>query len=153
VQSRVKSVEELKNQLPDVHRVQKTLRFTFPSPFASGGVPFKLEKASAAYNGVPVFSGISLTITRGDKVAIVVPTAPARPPCSNLSGLLRPSSGACIVGHNTDIRYFGQHQLEQLDTERTLYETVQQASGSGRGPLSRTCSARSCSRATTCSSG
>jgi ATP-binding cassette subfamily F protein 3 len=132
VQSRIKSVEGLKDQLPDVHRVQKTLRFTFPSPFASGGVPFKLEKASAAYNGVPVFSGISLTITRGDKVAIVGPNGAGKTTLLKiLSGLLRPSSGACIVGHNTDIRYFGQHQLEQLDPERTLFETVQQASGSG----------------------
>jgi ATP-binding cassette subfamily F protein 3 len=48
-----------------------------------------------------------------------------------LAAQLTPLSGRFVPGHNIDVRYFGQHQLEQLDSERTLYETIQQASGSG----------------------
>ncbi len=133
VQSRVKSVEELKDRLPDVPVVQKTVRFRFPSPpVQSGGVPFKLESVSAAYGSSVVFRNVSLTITRGDKTAIVGPNGAGKTTLLKiLAGLIAPASGLCIAGHNTDIRYFGQHQLEQLDPERTLFETVQQASGSG----------------------
>ena len=132
VQSRIKFVEDLKEQLPGIPQVQKTLRFRFPAPSPGGGVPFKLENVSTAYNGVPVFSRISLTITRGDKVAVVGPNGAGKTTLLKvLAGLVRPVAGACVVGHNADIRYFGQHQLEQLDPERTLFETIQQASGSG----------------------
>ena len=132
VQSRIRFVEDLKGQLPGVPRVQKSIRFTFPSPSQSGGVPFKVENMTAAYDDVPVFSNISLTVTRGDKIAVVGPNGAGKTTLLKIfAGLIRPVKGSCTVGHNADIRYFGQHQLEQLDPERTLYETVAQASGSG----------------------
>ena len=37
-------------------------------------------------------------------------------------------AGSVKYGHNVSIRYFGQHQLEQLDPEKTLYQTVIQDS-------------------------
>jgi ATP-binding cassette subfamily F protein 3 len=37
-------------------------------------------------------------------------------------------SGSVKYGHNVSIRYFGQHQLEQLDPQKTIYETVIQDS-------------------------
>lgn len=132
VQSRIRFVEELKEQLPSAPAVQKSVRFRFPSAVQSGGVPFKLENVSAGYNGVPVFSNVSLTITRGDKVAIVGPNGAGKSTLLKvLAGQITPLSGRFVPGHNIDVRYFGQHQLEQLDVERTLYETIQQASGSG----------------------
>jgi ATP-binding cassette subfamily F protein 3 len=71
-------------------------------------------------------------VTRGDKIAIVGPNGAGKSTLLKvLAGMITPSQGACVVGHNADIRYFGQHQLDQLDPERTLYETVAQASGSG----------------------
>jgi ATP-binding cassette subfamily F protein 3 len=132
VQSRVKSIESLKEQLPGVRAAAKTLRFRFPEPPPCGGVPFKFESVTAGYNGVPVFSRLNLTVTRGDKIAIVGPNGAGKSTLLKvMNGMIAPSAGACIVGHNADIRYFGQHQLEQLDPERTLFETVAKASGSG----------------------
>jgi ATP-binding cassette, subfamily F, member 3 len=132
VQSRVKAVETLKEQLPGVRATAKTLRFRFPEPPPSGGVPFKLESITAGYNGVPVFTRMNLSVTRGDKVAIVGPNGAGKSTLLKvLAGMIAPTAGTCVVGHNADVRYFGQHQLEQLDPERTLFETVAQASGSG----------------------
>jgi|WetSurMetagenome_2_1015567.scaffolds.fasta_scaffold00209_16 ATP-binding cassette, subfamily F, member 3 len=132
VQSRIRVVEELKEQLPDVPVVQKIVRFRFPSPTQSGGVPFKLESVSAGYGGTAVFSNVSLTVTRGDKAAIVGPNGAGKSTLLKvLTGQLPPLAGRFVPGHNIDVRYFGQHQLEQLDPERTLFETIQQASGSG----------------------
>ncbi len=132
VQSRVKSVTALKEQLPGARAVAKTLRFRFPAPPPCGGVPFKLESVTAGYNGAPVFAKLNLTVTRGDKIAIVGPNGAGKSTLLKvLAGMIVPQEGTCVVGHNADFRYFGQHQLEQLDPERTLYETVALASGSG----------------------
>jgi ATP-binding cassette subfamily F protein 3 len=132
VQSRVKSVSALKEQLPSMRSTAQTIRFRFPSPPPSGGVPLKLEAVTAGYGGVPVLAKMNLTVTRGDKIAIVGPNGAGKSTLLKVfAGMIIPAEGTFTVGHNADIRYFGQHQLEQLDAERTLYETVQQASRSG----------------------
>ena len=78
-----------------------------------------------AYDNAPVFSGLSLEIRRGDRVAVVGPNGSGKSTMLKLmAGLLAPSAGVFEAGYNTAVRYFGQHQLEQLDLSRTLYETV-----------------------------
>jgi ATP-binding cassette subfamily F protein 3 len=132
VQSRIKSVEDLKEQLPDIPQAGRTMHFTFPSPRQSGGVPYKIENVTVEYDGVPVFTNLNFTVTRGDKIAVVGPNGAGKTTLLKLLvGLVTPAVGTVTVGHNVDARYFGQHQLEQLDCERTLYETVAQASSSG----------------------
>ena len=132
VQSRVKSVSALKDQLPTTRSMGRTLRFRFPEPPPCGGVPLKFESVTAGYNGTPVFTKMNLTVTRGDKIAIVGPNGAGKSTLLKVfTGMIKPIQGNFVVGHNADLRYFGQHQLEQLDPERTLFETVAQASGSG----------------------
>ncbi|HUI93273.1 MAG TPA: ABC-F family ATP-binding cassette domain-containing protein [Chitinivibrionales bacterium] len=132
VQSRIRFVEDLKEQLPEVPRVQKTIRFRFPSPSQSGGVPFKLENISVSYGDAAVFNKVNLTVTRGDKIAVVGPNGAGKTTLLKLlAGGLKPQEGRLTVGHNVDLRYFGQHQLEQLDVEKTLFETIAHESGSG----------------------
>jgi ATP-binding cassette subfamily F protein 3 len=132
VQSRIKFVEDLKEQLPEIPRAQKSIRFRFPSSGPSGGVPFKLENVSVSYNDTPVFKKVNLTVTRGDKIAVVGPNGAGKSTLLKLlAGHLTPQEGKLTVGHNVDMRYFGQHQLEQLDLEKTLFETIARASGSG----------------------
>jgi len=41
-----------------------------------------------------------------------------------MAGLLPAADGVFEAGYNAVIRYFGQHQLEQLDLDKTLYQTV-----------------------------
>jgi ATP-binding cassette subfamily F protein 3 len=98
----------------------------------SGGIPLKLEHVCAGYNDVSVLKNIDVSVLRGDKIAIVGPNGAGKSTLLKvLGGFLDVQKGSRVLGHNADIRYFGQHQLEQLDPEKTLYETVQQACGSG----------------------
>ncbi|MCU0610152.1 MAG: ATP-binding cassette domain-containing protein [Chitinispirillaceae bacterium] len=41
-----------------------------------------------------------------------------------MAGMLAPTRGVVTPGHNVIVRYFGQHQLEQLDPEKSCIETV-----------------------------
>jgi ATP-binding cassette, subfamily F, member 3 len=131
-QSRMKLLETLKSELPVLPAHKRTVRFSFPISHPSGSIPFKVEAIAAAYNDFSVFSDIGFTVMRGDKIAILGPNGSGKTTLLKiLSGALQPKSGEVQVGHNIEIRYFGQHVLETLSPEKTLFETVADASNSG----------------------
>jgi ATP-binding cassette subfamily F protein 3 len=128
-QSRAKLLEKLKAELPVIIQDGKTIQFSFPDPPMSGSVPLQLSKVTAGYGDVDVFANLSLIVNRGDKIAIVGPNGAGKSTLLKLvTGILSPKSGELTIGHNTTVRYFGQHQLEQLDTSKTLYDTVREQS-------------------------
>jgi ATP-binding cassette subfamily F protein 3 len=127
--SRMKQIEKLKEQLPEIEEEPDTIRFSFPESAPSGGVPLKVHNVTMRYDTTPVFSGLSLEIRRNDRVAVVGPNGSGKTTLLKLmAGLLAPAAGNFDLGYNAVVRYFSQHQLEQLDGERTLYETVSAAS-------------------------
>jgi ATP-binding cassette subfamily F protein 3 len=124
-QSRAKLLEKLKAELPVIIQDGKSIQFSFPEPPMSGNIPLQLSRVSAGYGEKDVFTNLSLLVNRGDKVAIVGPNGAGKSTLLKLvTGMLTPKSGELTIGHNTTVRYFGQHQLEQLDTSKTLYDTV-----------------------------
>jgi ATP-binding cassette, subfamily F, member 3 len=132
VQSRVKLCESLKEELPVLPVNTRTIHFSFPLSRQSGGVPLKIERISVAYGDEPVFSDLSFAVTRGDKIAVVGPNGAGKTTLLKvLAQQITPVQGIVTVGHNADIRYFGQHVLERLQPEKTLFETIADASGSG----------------------
>ncbi|NLW32390.1 MAG: ABC-F family ATP-binding cassette domain-containing protein [Fibrobacter sp.] len=124
-QSRMKLLEKLRSELPQIKDNTKSIRFKFPEPVQSGTVPITLKDVSAGYDDKTVLENLSLNINRGDKIAIVGPNGAGKSTFLKLlAGLLPSTRGSVIKGANVNFRYFGQHQLEQLDPQKTLYETV-----------------------------
>ncbi len=131
-QSRAKQLESLKSELPNLPAQRRTVRFSFPLSRQSGSIPFKAENLVAAYGDFVVFSNLSFTVLRGDKIAILGPNGSGKSTLlKTLSTVIHPQSGTVLTGHNVDIRYFSQHVLENLCPEKTLFETVADASNSG----------------------
>ncbi|MGA3051797.1 MAG: ABC-F family ATP-binding cassette domain-containing protein [Chitinispirillaceae bacterium] len=123
--SRLKQIEKLKELMPPIEKGPDTIEFTFPETIQSGGVPFKLRDVTMRYGSVEVFRGLTMEIRRADRVAIVGPNGSGKSTLLKLmAGLLPAADGVFEAGYNTVIRYFGQHQLEQLDLDKTLYQTV-----------------------------
>ncbi len=123
--SKAKMAESLKAELPVIEAEHKTVSFKFTCSRESGAAPLVLKRCSAGYGERVVLSNIDLEIHRGDKVAIVGPNGAGKSTLLKLlAGMIKPVSGEMILGHNAELRYFGQHQLEQLDGEATLYDTV-----------------------------
>ena len=136
VQSRVKMAQSLKEELPALSEKTRTIHFSFPLSRPSGGVPLKVERIAVAYGSPPesgpVFSDLSFTVTRGDKIAIVGPNGTGKTTLLKaLAQEIAVSFGAVTIGHNADVRYFSQHVLDQLSPDKTLFETIAEASGSG----------------------
>ena len=123
VQSRIKSLEKLEQI--EIGETQRTIRFSFPQPARSGRVIAALKGVHKAYGPVKVYSGIDLTIDRGEKIALVgVNGAGKSTLLKLLAGVLSLDEGMLEWGHNVATAYFAQHQLELLDPSKTVWEEV-----------------------------
>jgi ATP-binding cassette subfamily F protein 3 len=123
--SKAKMAENLRAELPVIESEQKTVSFKFTCSRESGISPLRLKRCSAGYGDKVVLDKIDLEFRRGDKAAIVGPNGAGKSTLLKLlAGMIEPVGGEVVIGHNAELRYFGQHQLEQLDGEATLYDTV-----------------------------
>lgn len=127
-QARIKLVEKLKKELPPEHKSIKKIHFELPGPQKSGSIPLQLDEVTVAYGTTIVLKKISLTVNRGDKIAVIGPNGAGKTTllraCSDMVPLQK---GKRLVGYNTTIKYFSQHRLDLLDPEKNLYDTVADA--------------------------
>lgn len=131
--SKMKHLEKLKEELPEEKTFRKNFNFSLPPATPCGAVPIKIEKVTAGYDNKTVLSEISTTITKGDKVAIIGPNGAGKSTFLKVcAGVLEPMTGTKIIGHNTDIRFFSQHRLDELNGDMTLYDTVVSVLGENR---------------------
>ena len=123
VQSRVKQLGKLERV--ETQDPQKTIRFSFPQPVRSGRLVAELKGLHKAYGPVKVYSGVDLTLLRGDKVAFIGPNGAGKSTLLKLlARVLDPDEGTIEWGHNVTSAYFAQHQLELLDPSKTVWEEI-----------------------------
>ena len=123
VQSRVKMLEKL--ELIEVDEEDTSvLRLRFPPSPRSGSYPVVAEGVGKSFDGHCVFSGVSLTIERGDKVAFVGRNGEGKSTLVKcIMGQLE-HEGTLTLGHNVKIGYFAQNQASLLDGDLTVYQTI-----------------------------
>jgi len=131
VQSRVKKIEKIERiELPPEQRV---VSFEFVEPPRSGDDVARINglgKVWQSDDGVAksVFGGVSGTIQRQDKIAVVgVNGAGKSTFLKVLAGQTEPTTGSLTIGANVVPGYFSQHSMDVLDPEKTVHETVQDA--------------------------
>ena len=90
----------------------------------SGRVVFEAEGVSKSFDGVPVIQDFTTRVLRGDRVGLIGPNGAGKTTLLRLLlGELRPDQGDIRQGTNVRIGYYDQ-QREQLDPERTVFDTV-----------------------------
>lgn len=131
VQSRVKKIEKIERiEIPPEER---TVRFDFNEPPRSGDDVVSMDSLAKVWitpdnKEHPVFSGVSGTIRRGNKIALVgVNGAGKSTFLKMLAGETDPTSGSFNLGANVELGYFSQHAMELLDPRKTVFETLQDA--------------------------
>ena len=123
VQSRIKMLEKI---VPlEIPPERKRVHFTFPPCAKSGRTVLDLRDVSKAYGTVRVFSGVSLHIERGDRIALIGPNGAGKSTMMRmLSGVETPDSGTRSEGHQVVMQYFAQDEATRLDPTRTVYQML-----------------------------
>ena len=123
VQSRIKMLEKI---VPlEIPPERKRVHFTFPACAKSGRTVLDLRDVSKAYGTVRVFSGVSLHIERGDRIALIGPNGAGKSTMMRmLSGVETPDSGTRSEGHQVVMQYFAQDEATRLDPTRTVYQML-----------------------------
>lgn len=126
VQSRIKKLEKMDKIELDEH--EEEIFFQFPPPERSGAIVMKLDNIHKQYDENVVFKDLSYAIDRGDKVAVVGPNGAGKSTMIRvMAGLEDFNNGEREPGHNVTTSYFAQHQADELDTSKTVFEIMREA--------------------------
>lgn len=127
VQSRVRKLEKM--DTVELHRSARQARFSFPSTERGARIPMRVDDLCKSFGSHVVLDGVSLSVERGDRIAIVGPNGAGKTTLLKiLAGEIEPSSGRVHLPGQSDVRYFAQHHAEALNLEHTVLQEVNYAS-------------------------
>lgn len=123
VQSRIKQLEKI---VPiEVDEVDNSaMRLKFPPCLRSGDYPLICDGVRKDYGQHTVFSDVTLTIKRGEKVAFVGKNGEGKSTLVKCIMGEIPFTGTLKIGHNVQIGYFAQNQAQLLDEGLTVFQTI-----------------------------
>ena len=123
VQSRIKQLAKI---VPiEVDEVDNSaMRLKFPPCLRSGDYPVICDEVSKSYGDHVVFSHVSMTIKRGEKVAFVGKNGEGKSTLVKCIMGEIPFTGTLKIGHNVQIGYFAQNQAQLLDENLTIFQTI-----------------------------
>lgn len=100
------------------------MKLRFPVSITPGKVIFEMEDLSKSYGDKEVLSGIDIILERDSKTAFVGQNGQGKTTLAKvLVGELE-YEGRLKAGHNVEIGYFAQNQMEYLDGNKTILDTM-----------------------------
>ncbi len=128
VQSRIKQLEKFE-LLPD-HQQAKQVHFRFPEGRRSGREVLAVRDLAKAYAGREVFSGVSFTVQRGEKIALLGVNGAGKTTLSRImAGVETPSHGAVEWGYQVQAAFFSQESQQNVDYGLTVWQEAREVDG------------------------
>lgn len=126
VQSRIKQLAKVERiELDEIDR--QAMHFNFIPAQNSGQYPLIIEALSKSYDNHCVLSNLNMTIERGEKVAFVGKNGAGKSTLIKcIMGELNDYEGSLKLGHQTEIAYFAQNQAQELNSQLSVFETIDQ---------------------------
>src|SRR5580698_5856624 len=126
VQSRIKELEKIERiEIPEEEPV---IHFSFPQPPPSGRTVVTAQNLGKSYGEKEVLEGVSFTIERGDRVALVGQNGAGKSTLIRLlTAVEAPTWGEVTLGHNVVAEYFAQDQYKVLDPEARMLDDISRA--------------------------
>jgi len=123
VQSRIRSLEKYAPVRMEAQA--KTVRIRFPEGAKSGKEVVVAHNLLKRYGDLEVFRDVSLSVYRGQKVALVGINGSGKSTLSRiLSGTEAPTAGEVVYGLNVKMAFFSQESAENLVYEGTVWEEI-----------------------------
>ena len=128
VQSRVKMLDKLeKIEAPTEQKHTMSLRLPQPKRLPLNVA--SCRNVTKHYGNIEVFNNMDMLVERGQKIGLVGHNGAGKSTLLKmLAGVESVSSGAIRMGSNIDRAYYAQHQLETLDPDDTVFESIQKIS-------------------------
>ena len=122
-QSLIKKLEKTERIEIEKDVVSK-MKLTFPLSVQPGKWVVELSDLGKSYGEKLLFKQVNITLGRGEKIALLGPNGVGK--STLLKAVMKQIDFDGIVeyGHNVNVTYFAQDQAENLDTEKTVYQTV-----------------------------
>lgn len=137
VQSRIKALDKVERI--EIEQESDSVAFSFPTPPRSGQVVIEVKNLLKRYGDHPVIHSANIRIERGERIAVVGVNGAGKTTLAKILAGVEPfQSGERIVGQNTSISYFAQHQADELDPELDIFETLERVAESGNNTSLRT---------------
>lgn len=128
VQSRLKMLEKM--EIIEVPEEEAPPVFYFPEAERAPKKLVELQNISKRFGDTVLYRDLSLTVERGDRIAFVGANGSGKTTLLKIiAGMVEPDVGVRILGSNVKIGYYAQHQLEQLDPDKTVFEEARSVSG------------------------
>ena len=128
-QSKIKQIErmeKIEKPLPP----KKPFRFHIPEPPRGGQRAISLEGIHQAYGEHKVYTGLDLTIERGERTVLVGPNGAGKSTLMKiLAGNLEFQKGTRNLGHNAVIGYFSQYRADTLNPDASVLDEVLASNG------------------------
>jgi len=123
VQSKIKQLDKIERLSVDEEDTG-SINLRFPPAPRSGTVVAEAENLSKSFGSLNVLNKVSITITRGEKVAFVGRNGEGKTTFSRIIIGELDHEGSLKTGHNVKTGYFAQNQDELLDENLTVLETI-----------------------------
>lgn len=128
VQSRVRQLEKM--EVVKIETDAPDVVMAFPECPRSGHEVVAVQDVAKKYGDNTVFKEVSLSVHRGEKIALVGVNGAGKSTLSRLISLQEePSEGQVSLGHNVEMGFFSQESARNLDYGRTVWEEVKAAGG------------------------
>ena len=125
VQSRIKALNRLE-RIEVFAENKKRVRLRIPPATRSGDVVVQLSNIHKRYGDNEVYQGIDFKVRRGQRVALGGPNGAGKSTLLRIAaGALEFEGGERTIGHNVELSFFAQHQLEALNSNNNLLEEIE----------------------------
>ena len=130
--------QSLIKKLNKVERIEvdaddtSVMKVRFPLSVQPGKVVIEAKDVSKSYGDNHVLNNVNLLIERGSKIAFVGQNGQGKTTLAKMIVHEIPFKGSLKLGHNVQIGYFAQNQAEYLNGEKTVLETMEDASTDGK---------------------
>jgi ATP-binding cassette subfamily F protein 3 len=130
VQSRVKALDRM-DKIEEVVDDTAAVNFKFKFSQQPGRYIINLNHVSKAYGPLEILKDTSVSIERGDKIALVGANGKGKSTLLRIIAGVEPVDGERIMGYNVIRAFYAQHQLESLHVDNEILDELKQA-GSGK---------------------